>query len=347
MFLFNAYNRIPYGKLIIGGICVFFMTLLPAFQYGVGTDYFSYQNIYNNANELDTFYQNKDYLFYGYMRLYQLTGWGFKGFIALTALLQSLLVFVIVFQLWKNYGYSLVLVFFLFWVVTNLFHTQMNIIRASFSIYLFAISILYKFRGKLLLSFILMVAALGFHRSALIGFCFLVIPDKMYFFACKHAFKIYVLTFLLFLFSYLQQIIYYIVQNLFPYYSHYLSSFDESSVSIMNVLTKMYWIPFNLLFLILLRLKVFVIKDNERKLIGMWALTVNVYLLMLSFDFISRVNYYFVIFYIIPIIYVIKYTVKNRYFVCLYLSLLYCFIPYLLKVILFPIAEFYYKSYLF
>ncbi len=77
----------------------------------------------------------------------------------------------------------------------------------------------------------------------------------------------------------------------------------------MNVLTKMYWIPFNLLFLILLRLKVFVIKDNERKLIGMWALTVNVYLLMLSFDFISRVNYYFVIFYIIPIIYVIKYTV--------------------------------------
>ncbi|EFM9905258.1 EpsG family protein, partial [Escherichia coli] len=38
---------------------------------------------------------------------------------------------------------------------------------------------------------------------------------------------------------------------------------------------------------------------------------------------------------------------KNRYFVCLYLSLLYCFIPYLLKVILFPIAEFYYKSYLF
>ncbi|HCL7425248.1 TPA: O21 family O-antigen polymerase, partial [Escherichia coli] len=137
-------------------------------------------------------YQNKEYLFYGYMRLYQLTGWGFKGFIALTALLQSLLVFVIVFQLWKNYGYSLVLVFFLFWVVTNLFHTQMNIIRASFSIYLFAISILYKFRGKLLLSFILMVAALGFHRSALISFCFLVIPDKMYFFACKHAFKIYV-----------------------------------------------------------------------------------------------------------------------------------------------------------
>ena len=92
------------------------------------------------------------------------------------------------------------------------------------------------------------------------------------------------------------------MQNLFPYYSHYLSSFDESSVSIMNVLTKMYWIPFNLLFLILLKLKVFVIKDNERKLIGMWALTVNVYLLMLSFDFISRVNYYFVIFYIIPII---------------------------------------------
>lgn len=90
------------------------MTLLPAFQYGVGTDYFSYQNIYNNANELDTFYQNKEYLFYGYMRLYQLTGWGFKGFIALTALLQSLLVFVIVFQLWKNYGYSLVLVFFFF-----------------------------------------------------------------------------------------------------------------------------------------------------------------------------------------------------------------------------------------
>lgn len=102
MFLFNAYNRIPYGKLIIGGICVFFMTLLPAFQYGVGTDYFSYQNIYNNANELDTFYQNKEYLFYGYMRLYQLTGWGFKGFIALTALLQSLLVFVIVFSVMEK-----------------------------------------------------------------------------------------------------------------------------------------------------------------------------------------------------------------------------------------------------
>lgn len=99
------------------------------------------------------------------------------------------------FSVMENYGYSLVLVFFFFGLFTNLFHTQMNIIRASFSIYLFAISILYKFRGKLLLSFILMVAALGFHRSALIGFCFLVIPDKMYFFACKHAFKIYVLTF--------------------------------------------------------------------------------------------------------------------------------------------------------
>ncbi|EAY6555602.1 EpsG family protein, partial [Salmonella enterica] len=38
---------------------------------------------------------------------------------------------------------------------------------------------------------------------------------------------------------------------------------------------------------------------------------------------------------------------RNKNVILLYISVLYCFIPYLLKVTLFPIAEFYYKTYLF
>ena len=95
----------------------FFMTLLPTFQYGVGTDYFSYQNIYNNANELDTFYQNKGI---SLLWIYEAisTDWmGFKGFIALTVLLQSLLVVCYCFSVMENYGYSLLFWFFFLFVV--------------------------------------------------------------------------------------------------------------------------------------------------------------------------------------------------------------------------------------
>ncbi|EBJ9260107.1 EpsG family protein, partial [Salmonella enterica] len=61
----------------------------------------------------------------------------------------------------------------------------------------------------------------------------------------------------------------------------------------------------------------------------------------------SRVNFYFVFFYIIPIAYVFRYFIRNNNVILLYVGLLYCFIPYLLKVSLFPVAEFYYKTYLF
>ncbi|WP_305367128.1 EpsG family protein [Salmonella enterica] len=328
-------------------MCIFLIALLPAFQYGVGTDYFSYQNIYNNANVLDTFYQNKEYLFYAYVKFFQFLGGGFKTFVIYTSFLQSLLIFIIITQMCKNYGQSIIIIFFLFWTVTNLLHTQMNIIRASFAIYIFIISMLFKFRGKIIICFALMIIAIGFHRSALLGLCFALIPLKTYYFAYNHVVKFYFLSFLLFVTPFLHQVVFYIVQELFPYYTHYLFSFDENAVSFWNVATKIYWLPFGLFFIYLIKCNAIFIKGCERGLIGLWILTGNVYLLILNFDFVSRVNFYFVFFYVIPIAYVFRYFIRNKNVILLYISVLYCFIPYLLKVTLFPIAEFYYKTYLF
>ncbi len=91
----------------------FFYDLLPAFQYGVGTDYFSYQNILIMLMNSIPFIKIRNISFMDYEAIS--TDWmGIQRFYCVNCLLQSLLVFVIVFQLWKNYGYFLFWFFFFF-----------------------------------------------------------------------------------------------------------------------------------------------------------------------------------------------------------------------------------------
>lgn len=354
IYLYHVYRDSKCNFYITGGMFIFFVFLLPAFQYNVGTDYESYKNIYENADVLDVFFDhNNEFLFYYYVKFCQLLGADYYGFIILTSLIQAIIIFNILVYLERKYYYSIVVVFFLFWTMTNMLHTQMNIIRASFAIYLFIFSVLLKCKENTKLSLLMVILAIGFHRSAFICLPFILIPVGFYRFAYKKILLTYFITIILFSTPILYVLMVFIVHGFLPYYEHYMISYESSMVSGINILTKLYWLPINLVFIYLIKNKLLLLGKDESTLVGFWVVTCNIFILMLHFDFISRVNFYFVFFYIIPIYYVFEYFRINTRFnyisrlICLVTIFLYCIIPYLLKVVLFPIAEFDYNTYLF
>ncbi|VEB76576.1 Uncharacterised protein [Providencia rustigianii] len=344
IYIYNKYYKSSHARYFISIAVVFMLSLLPSLQYGVGSDYFSYERIYNNTNILEYYYKNNEIAFYYLVKIVRYFDFDSKFFFIIISILQSLLI-ISSFNILKRHGYNLVIIFFLFFTVTNLLHTQMNIIRASFAIYLFILALLYKLENKKIKFLFFIIIAILFHKSAFVVIPILLIPIKWYTWFYKHALTIYISTFFIYFLNPFSPISKYIIDTFFPYYSLYLTEGNFTKVSIVNLFTKLYYLPIIIYFFSII--KNVRIDDYSNRLIGLWAITANMFILVYHFDFFSRINYFFVYFYIIPLYYSLISTFNRKKYRLALVMILYILAPYTLKVIVFPIAEFKYNTFLF
>ncbi|WP_442958724.1 MULTISPECIES: EpsG family protein [unclassified Providencia] len=323
---------------------IFLLSLLPSLQYGVGTDYFSYERIFNNPNILEHYNTNNELVFYYLVKFINSLTLDSKVFFSFISVFQSILI-ICTFNILKRNGYNLTVLFFLFFTVTNLLHTQMNIIRASLAIYFFVISFLYKIEKKYLLCLLAVVLSVFSHKSAYAILPFVLIPTHWYSLLYKKALAIYLVTFIVFFINPMQPIVDYIVSTFFPYYSLYLEDGNFGEVSIVNLFTKAYYAPIILYFLF--NIKNLTLNYFSKVLIGLWVITANLYILVYHYDFFSRINYFFVYFYIVPLYFSLKYAYKTKRKILLLFMSIMILMPYILKVVIFPVAEFKYSTFLF
>jgi len=338
------------GRYNFNGLYIlFFITIciLPSVQYAVGTDYYSYERIYTIDSVLEHYYDNGEFAFFYFVKVLQLISRDAKFFFMAVSILQSILITVI-FIKFKKVGFAVFFLFFLFFSVTNLMHTQMNIIRVSFSIYIFILSIFLKLEGKFLFSLMVFFLGCFFHKSTYAMLPFFILPVSIYEAIYKKAGLFFLLSFLVCFFDPFGRYVPVIIETIFPSYSiYYVDGESLINVSILNVLTKLYYLPVNILFIYFLWRNVFQLSIFEKRLIGFWVIISSSYFLSYHYGFFSRVNFFLVFYYIIPIYYVFSLFRKRNNAVLLIYLIGYIILPYIFKVVFFPLAEFHYETFLF
>jgi len=326
-------------KILFLGFGVFLLFLASSLQYGVGTDYFNYQSIYNGVVSHDLFFRKGELLFY---YLYEfLIGFdlGDQSVFVFTSFFQSLTLFLIFKMLFeKGYGVHILLLFYLF--ATGMFHNQMNGIRTFTAVYFFIASFLFISDRKFFLGAVFYLFAVLSHSTALFLFPLMILPSVFWRFISANRIIIFFLANLFWLFGLGNTLVIYLVQNLAPFYSHYLHLTD-SPANILNILSKAYWLPLYLWFLIMYRGVNF--SDFSGRLVGIWVLSSGLYFSLFYTTIFFRAHHYFSFFMLIPLYFVfIKSNLSHRIVISVY-----SLFPFILKVLIFPKGEYLYDSVLF
>lgn len=316
--------------------------MLPlAFQDGVGKDYYAYYNsFYDGSHAL--YLKKQEYLYYYLQELVVYLGDPQLQFF-FVGTIQTLLFFYILFLL-KKYNYNATLIFCLFFLVTGMYHNQMNGMRQFIAIYFFVIFCLLSINKEYFKSILFFLIGLFFHKS-------IIIP-LFYFFPILFFSKFYLNYRWLSIFSlfvgggllhmvnwthFVQGFLNLLSLN----YDHYLDSDYGSGRDIASLATKFYFIPLYIWFLI-----IFYKTKNSRNdilILCLWALTCFIYLQGIYFSLFIRTWAYFVFFSVFPLYFILKYYKGNVY---VYLLIfIYLFVPYFLKISIFSIGEYTYSFY--
>ncbi|MFW2056738.1 EpsG family protein [Acinetobacter haemolyticus] len=312
-----------------------------AFQYDVGTDYFAYYNNFYDGGHL-LFFTKQEYIYYYLQEFVIFLGEPQLQFI-FSSIIQSVLFFYILFIL-KKKGYNSFLLFFIFFLITGMYHNQMNGIRQYIAIYCFIVYCLLFLDKKYLQSLFFLVIGFYFHKSILIPLLYFI---PFLFFKpvlLSKSFSYLVVIFfagLLFHFFNWTFIVQSVLESLSLNYAHYLDSEYGEGRSIIGFLTKFYYTPLFLWFFIIFYKKKL---DNYNvSLLMLWALTCFIYIQGIYFSLFIRTWAYFTFFMVFPVYYLMLHYKKN--FLILFLIVLYMFIAYLLKISVFAVGEYDYNFY--
>ncbi|QFS16088.1 EpsG family protein [Acinetobacter indicus] len=321
-------------------------SFFPSFQNQVGTDYLTYFNyFYNDGHQLH--YDRGEYLYYYLVELVKFIGEPQLQFF-IVSIIQGILFTYLLYMLKIN-GYKSWLIWFLFMCTTGIYHNQMNILRQAICIYLVLISVvimgaenvtkknkIFIFLFNFLISFFL-------HLSSI--FANLIIFFSKITFSKKR---------LLFAFLFIMSIPIYslnltaVITNILEFfnlrYISYIGSDFAQGRSILNILTKVYYLPVILIFWFLYifdKKDDYLSKNLFSMMIYIFSFTYFLFLQAMDFGLISRIWQYFNFLLIFPL-YFVYVRINNFYKLIL---IVYLIIPYLLKVLFFADAEYSYYFY--
>ncbi|EOF7534977.1 EpsG family protein [Acinetobacter baumannii] len=324
---------------------VFFIPM--AFQKNVGTDYISYIEIYKYPSLRWLYESKQEYLFLWIIDLAKFLGSPQFIFIIFSAII-AIFFFTMLHIYRKQLDYRPWLFFFIYFTSTGIYNTSFNTLRQSAIVAILPI-LLYLFYKKKNALFIIIVISLSFlHKSALFYLLFYpiyFIPNsrKIYFFVFCLSTIIYTLNFN-FIATSLSQLP--IFSSIFGNYAYYVNSDFFDGGPILSILTKLYYLPiFSIFWYLYLKDKN--VNNFLDLSIKIWAITCFMIIQMIHIGIFYRFWNMFAFFYIFPIYYVVDHFIKRRNGLMVLGILLYLFLPYVVKVVLFPSAEYSYSFYNF
>lgn len=304
-------------------------------QLGVGTDYYSYLDIFEGKKDLQ-FYANKgEYCFYGIVYLFQSLNFCGQFYFYFFALL-NILVYIAILKKTTNCNYALF--FFLFVTVSTMVHSQMNGIRQCTAVFFVTLGFVELIQGRKKFFFIYVLMAAGFHISA-IAILLLYFLKKVS--LSKWSAKFWIFVTAIISFVSLDNIIKDVILIL-PEYSHYADSeYMDQGVSVLNKMTKLATFPLYYFSISIIDKKNMSIENMRLFQVGIVAYLIKTVCIVSTVTY--RFGHFFFILSLIPIFYYLCYLRKKNftYFSlwCAYLFFLYC-----LKILLFPSSEYLYNS---
>ncbi|WP_394699172.1 EpsG family protein [uncultured Vibrio sp.] len=343
--LFSKYER----NIVLDTFCFLSVFLLlwfiPSLQYGVGTDYFNYIRIFDTPTELDYYYRKYEYAFYYLVVFLNYLGLSSQSLFVSVGLIQILLFLNFIRVAYPRYPYvHIALVFSFFFFVTNVFHNQLNVLRAYVAVLFFMNAYVYFIRGKNSLSILMFMIGLIWHKSIIFTLPLFLLRGRLGFFVVKNVKLMFIITLMLFGSGILYQFIDVIVGAIAPMYKHYLNAEREKNVSLIQLATRLYNYPFYFLFIYYLsKSDISKFRKVDISLIAVWVVTINSALFVFYFGRFSRLFYFFAPFMFVPFYYLYVLNKKNL----VYLAIVYTLFGYCLKVIAFPSAEYDYSSIIF
>lgn len=325
-------------------ILLCFLSFTPAFQYNIGTDYPTYYQISRDINYIDYLASKREYLFY--FIYYFLYTYSFDGqaFFIVTGLLQSLLL-VNILRLTRNEGHSAIWLFIGFFLITNIYHNQMNHIRTYVAVLFFTNSLLYRYKKNYVMFSFCIVLALISHATTIMFTPLLLLRDKHFKYICSHALFFYFTSFLIFSINIYEPIIEFLIRNFFPFYYGYLDGLVNEKSSFYDLATKFYYVPLSLYVLHHVRKYHATFSALDNTIYGIFLITCNSFIMMSHSSVFLRLWTFLVIFYALVLARV--FTSNNLSRIMGFIIFFYLLLPYILKVTFFASNEYLYDLYFF
>ena len=160
LFLF-LFSRVDQKILKLSVLCLgVLLVVIAGFRYGIGTDYYTYEHIYNNMESAS--YIEPGYRYVNIILKY--LGCSYEMSVLFFALVTNLLLLHFIKQYSIDFVFSLVLYVFL-----NYYFITFNAVRQMFGIAIFLTGVSYVLKKKYLYFLLITIFATLFHYSIFIG----------------------------------------------------------------------------------------------------------------------------------------------------------------------------------
>ncbi|KAB1515163.1 EpsG family protein [Photobacterium damselae] len=343
VFFYFYSKSIGASKGLLGLFIIILLMMLPSFQYNVGTDYFSYASIVEYPDNLWLYKTKGEYFFVLIVELINYYKLDYQYLFVFISIIQSMFILFILSEICnKKTKYNIVIFFYFFITITVLFHIQMNTLRSSIAIYSFLLAIILRFKNENKLSLVCFLFGLLWHKSILITIPLLIVPLSFWDIIYNNRVKIFAITFVFFISGIFVFARDYVLTEILTNYKHYLGGGYSKAAPFINIVTKMVYLPLYIGFFYTYRNDI-VLDVFGRRVLSVFVLTSSLYLTLIYDGSIYRIYQYFIFFNLFPVYYLyIKQKLMGKVFIIVYLL-----IPYLFKVLIFPVSEFSYQSILF
>lgn len=340
----RRFQKLNFEKTLMYASPVMFLwCLLIGGQYNVGTDYFSYLELFVTG---DMFYVENlrgEYGFSYFVKMCHKLGIYGQGIFFVIAFIWALIFIYVAYKLvGSKYLY---LYLFVYIVFTGGFNNQMNGIRQYFAIYILVLAFAFLWNRCFAKALLLFILAPLFHQTAVIPillglFCYFVISG---FKSQLILYSIILMGFSVGLLISDETISYFLPY--FEQYSDYLTRGAVEEQKVILLITKYIYIP---LFLggIYLFPKMNLMDFHKRLFVfGLCGYALK--LSTVSLALVSRLGLYLEFFSCIPLIYLLLYLKNTRKNVAYGFSIVYLLLPYSMKVLISTYGEYSYTSYFF
>ena len=312
-------------------------------QYNVGTDYFSYIDVFS-GEKVAYLLMKGDYGFVNFVSFCNSIGLFGQDILLLISLI-SVLILLYAGRIFVK-DQELFLFLFVFIVFASAFHNQMNAVRQYSAVYLYTLGGLLLFKKQYIWAIIPLFAAATVHSSSIAVLLLLPIILIIGKFVRKRR---YLFAFLLIAFllsvAFPESLLNNILSR-FDQYAYYADDgrLEVGGISIINKVTKYIYVPLIIYAIYLFPHMRLTEEQKQLFVIGLCGYCVKIALMDITI--VQRMGAYFEIFMCIPMTYLLIHHLSYHRIRFPFL-MVYLLLPYAAKVTLFAVNEYTYQSYFF
>ena len=307
-------------------------------QYGVGTDYFTYYQIFEDV-DVDFYYIKGEWLFSVIVEMFRGAGMPPQGLFFIFYFINFFFLLKIVYKINDQPSFIFILLYI---CLSNVFNNQLNGLRQYCAVYIVTYAMLNFYDNKSYIKYVLSILmAGGLHFSAYMMLPFVLILrfEKL----GKGISFTLLLTGLVFSVIGSSSFILNLFSSVIPkhYYDAYIGGELDTAVGFERTITKLIFVPLYISAIFSSRTNW---KKNDLRFFSIGIIAYSIRLFFMENLMFNRLGYYFLILSILPLYVYIKsfYQSKKRIYSYLLMSVFLAF--YFLKTVVLAKGEYLYQS---